>query len=518
MTRALGIIALLAVIGCDPPSRTPRWRGAGSSTPHAGGTLHLAVKDRVKTLDPSIAYDEVSFIAVHALHDTLVDYAPDSNELAPRLAERWEVAPDARTLRFWLRAGIAYADGTPILARDFARGLDRARTSPDSPFGSLLGDLESVHAPSDRELVVHLARPNVAFLYVLAMPFACPQRAGEAPASGPYMVAQWAPGERLVLVKNPHYWDPARGRIEHIELREQVPRDTQFMMFERGELDAIERLSHPDLLWVTAQPAWAPFVRTQSALNVYGARMNVRVKPFDDVRVRQALNYALNKAHTVKLLAGTAVPAHGMLPPGTLGRARELAPYPHDAAKARALLAEAGYPDGLDLDFMTIADEEAEKLAAAMHGDFAEVGVRVRVQLVSFATWVSMVGKPDGPAFSYGTWIADTADPSSFFDARFHSRAITDEYSTNDSFYANPEVDALLDSARAEADPTKRAELYAHVERILYADAPWIWNYHQQMVEVLQPYVRDYAPHPVWGRDFTRAWLDLDAGGERVPW
>lgn len=516
--RALWLVALLGVVACDPPSRTPRWRGAGNTTPRAGGTLHLAAKDRVKTLDPSIAYDEVSFIAVHALYDTLLDYAPGSTELVPRLAERWEVAPDGRTLRFWLRAGLAYADGTPIVARDFATSLDRARTSPDSPFGSLLADLDGVDTPSDRELVVRLARPNAAFLHVLAMPFACPQRTEGAPASGPYRVEQWDEGELLVLVKNPHHWDATRGRIERIELREQVPRDTQFMLFERGELDAVERLSHPDLLWVTAQPAWAPYVRKQSALNVYGMRMNVRVKPFDDRRVRQALNYALNKDHTVKLLAETAVASHGMLPPGVPGRARDLAPYPHDPAKARALLAEAGYPNGLDLDFMTIADEEAEKLAASMHGDFAEVGVRVRISLVSFATWVSVVGKPDGPAFSYGTWIADTADPSSFFDARFHSRAISDEYSTNDSFYANPEVDTLLDAARTETDPTKRADVYTSVERLLYADAPWIWNYHQQMVEVTQPYVRDYTPSPVWGRDYTHAWLDLDAGGERVPW
>ncbi|HVK87256.1 MAG TPA: ABC transporter substrate-binding protein [Kofleriaceae bacterium] len=542
MMRVWMVVAVLA-FACDPPDRGPRWRAAGNASPQPGGTLHLATKDTVKTLDPSIAYDEHSFLPVHAMFDTLVDYAPGSTELVPRLAERWEASSDGRTLRFWLRPGLVYADGTPIVAHDIITSLERALTTADSPFGPMLVELEGAQAvldgkaahlagalaPSERELVLHLVRPNAAFLHVLAMPFTTPQRAEHVRAagedlrrrplaSGPYQLAAWDEGQALVLVRNPHHADPARGRIERIELREQLSRETQFLMFERGELDAVERPSHPDLLWVTSQPAWAPYVKTQPGLNVYGARMNVRVRPFDDRRVRQALNYGLDKDHTVKLLAGTAVPAHGMLPPGVAGRDDALAAYPYDPDKARALLAEAGYPRGLDLDFVTIADEEAEKLAAAMHGDFAAIGVRLHVSVVSFSTWVSVVGKPDGPPLSFASWIADAPDPASFYDLRFHSRAISGDSSTNDSFYANPALDGVLDAARGEPDPAARAALYRRAERILYDDAPWIWNYHQAMVDVIQPYVRDYAPHPVWGRDYTGAWLDLDAHGERVSW
>jgi ABC-type transport system substrate-binding protein len=527
--RGAWLVVAAVLAACSPPDGAPRWRGAGNATPRDGGTLHLAIKDAVKTLDPAIAYDEYSFVAVHALFDTLVDYAPDSTALVPRLAERWEQSPDARTLTFHLRAGLAYADGTPIVARDIADSLARARALPDSPFGAMLGELTGVDVPSERELVVHLAHPDAAFIYVFAMPFTAPlpaayvRRTGAALrthplASGPYMLEAWDEGQRLVLVRNPHHLDPARGRIERIELRERVARDTQFLMFERGELDSAERLSHPDLLWVMAQPAWTPYVRARPALITYGVRMNVRVPPFDDRRVRQALNYAIDKDHLIKLVAGTAVPAHGMLPPGVAGRDDALAPYPHDPAKARALLAAAGHPDGLDLELVTIGDAEAENIATSIQGDLAEVGVRLRVSIVSFATWLTIVGKPDGPPLSYTSWIADAPDPASFFDLRFHSRAISAEASTNDSFYANPAVDALLDAARAEGDPATRTEDYRRVERLLYDDAPWIWGYHPMMVEVSQPYVRGFAPHPVWGRDFTSAWLDLDARGERVAW
>jgi peptide/nickel transport system substrate-binding protein len=204
-----------------------------------------------------------------------------------------------------------------------------------------------------------------------------------------------------------------------------------------------------------------------------------------------------------------------MLPPGTFGRDDALAPYPHDPAKARALLAEAGYGNGLVLDYLTIADEEAEKLAASMQADFAEVGVTLRISLVSFGAYASALGRPNGPPFTLGAWQGDFPDPTAFLDAKFHSRAIADENSSNDCFYANPELDRLLDDARAERDVAKRAELYRRADRILHEDAPWLWGYHQMITEVTQPYVRDYAPHPVWGRDFTHAWLDL-ASGERL--
>jgi ABC-type transport system substrate-binding protein len=251
-------------------------------------------------------------------------------------------------------------------------------------------------------------------------------------------------------------------------------------------------------------------------MNAYGSRFNVRVKPFDDRRVRQALNYALDKQHTVKLLNGAAVASHGLLPPGMFGRDDTIPPYPHDPAKARALLTEAGYPDGFDAEYLVMNDEEAEKLAGSLRDDLAEVGVRIHIVVESFTTYLTEIGSPDGAAFSKATWIGDYPDPENFLDVRFHSRMIAKQSSNNDTFYANPELDDLLDRARSETDVARRAELYRRAERVLYDDAPWIWDYHQQMTEVTQPYVLGYAPHPVWQRDYTSAWLDLGANGEPV--
>jgi ABC-type transport system substrate-binding protein len=322
----------------------------------------------------------------------------------------------------------------------------------------------------------------------------------------------------MVLERNPHYRDPARQRAERIVLLENVPRDVQFLMFERGELDTIDRPSAPDLMWISGRDDWKPYIQTQPQLTVFGLRMDVRKKPFDDRRVRQALNYALNKRYTVKLLAGTATPSHGMLPPALIGRDDTLEPYPYDPAKARALLAEAGYGSGLTLEYVTIPEDDAQKLTPSMIADFAAVGVTLKVSEVSWATYVTQVGKAEGGLpFSFAGWFGDFADPAAFLTAKFHSRAIATESSQNDSFYANPELDRVLDEASAAPDPELRAKLYRRADRIVHDDAPWVWNYHQLTIEVSQPYVRDFKLHPSWARDLTTAWLDLGPDGEPVP-
>ncbi|MBA2542609.1 MAG: ABC transporter substrate-binding protein [Deltaproteobacteria bacterium] len=532
-------LALIALIAACSPDRGPRWREAGATTPRAGGTLRIASQTAITTLDPAVAYDETSIAAIHMMVDGLVGYAVDSTAVEPRLAERWDISPDGLTYRFTLRAGLTYADGKRIVARDFERALERALAMKDSPYGSHLAGVAGAQAVlegkttdctgivtiDDRTLELRLTAPNAAMLYELAMPFAAPLteeslagaplRRGPLP-SGPYELVEWDEGRRIELVRRAHYHDPTRQRIERIVLLENVPRDLQFMMFERGELDAAERLTASDLRWIQQQPAWAPHLKTRALMNAFGSRMNVREKPFDDKRVRQAMNYAVDKQRIVKLLTGTAVSSHGVLAPGAFGRDDTIAPYPHDPAKARALLAEAGYPDGFSLDYMTLADEEAEKLAVSLKADLAAVGIDMSITQVTFSAFADAISKPTGPKFSIVTWVGDFPDPLSLLDPLFHSRYIAEENATNFSFFKNTELDGILDAARGETDLAKRAALYKRAERILYDEAPWIWGYHQLMTEVTHPYVRGYQPHPIWVRDYTPAWLDLGADGERV--
>lgn len=538
--RAVVLVALL--VACNPPDRGPRWKAAGGTSPRAGGTLRFASQDSIRTLDPAIAYDEVSMYPLQALFATLVGYGQQGLDLQPELAERWELVDDGTTYRFWLRPGITYSTGQPIVAADFELALERALTTADSPFGSMLTDVvgadevlagtlrdcPGIVAVSDRELVIRLRRPAPAFLYVLALKFASPQRADHLAASGsqlrsrplasgPYELASWNEGSRIVLRKNPRYWDNARGHLAQIEILENIASDTQFLMFERGELDAIAKMTAADHLWITSQPAWAPHVHQTIPMSSQGSRMSVGTKPFDDRRVRQALNYAISKDRQIKLLNGRAVAAHGLLPPGMLGRDDTLAPYPYDPAKARALLAEAGYPDGFAAVYTSITSPEVEMLALSIQSDLAAVGVKIEIETMSLNTYGIAIGKPGGPAFGFNAWVGDFPDPTNFLDAKFHSRSITAENSPNDARYSYPELDALLDAARTDLDPASRAATYRRAEKLLYDDAPWIWGLHGLSTEVTQPYVRGYVPSPLWMSDFTYSWLDVGPDGEPVP-
>jgi ABC-type transport system substrate-binding protein len=499
------------------------------------------VRDTIPTLDPTVAYDEISYFALRLLWEPLLDYAPGSAVLVGRLAERWEVTENATTFHFWLRADSRFSDGTPVVAADVKFALERALRTPDSPFSQWLGDVTGaseviankaphcagISTPNERELVIHLEHPNAGFLYTLAAPFTAPQRESHVAAvgadvrrtplgNGPYMLDRWSEGERFVVTRNPVYSGAQPAYPDEIEMLEGVARDTQFMMLEQGELDTAYRLAAPDLMWVKAQPRWRSYVKTSTMMNTQGFRFDVTQKPFDDVRVRRAFNYALDRAHVAKLLVGAALPAHGMLPPGVLGRDETLQPYPHDIAKARALLGEAGYGTGLEVELVTIADEDATKLAESFQADLAEVGVTMHISVVAFSVYLTALGKRGGPALAYAGWLGDSPDPTSFLDAKFASAAISDDASPNDSFYANPKLDGLLDAARTDGDSNNRIRLYNEAERVLADDPPWVWAYHEATNEVSQPYVKGMAPSPVWIRDFSTVWLDLDEHGERV--
>lgn len=552
---ALTAVALpLTTAGCGETYDGPRWQAAGQPGPRRGGALRFSTNQSVRSLDPAVLYDEVSFYPAQHLFDTLVGYPPATPpdpaapprppavKLVPQLAESWTISDDGLLLRFTLRPGLRFHDGQPIVAAHFKFAIERALSKADSPFGAFLGNVvgaaelqakkatecTGVRVPDERTLEISLQKRDAAFLYVLAMKFTTPQRpdhverAGDELrrqplASGPYMLASWQEGRRLVMVRNPHHWDKTRGWIDEITLLEQISRDVEFLMFERGELDTCYQPAAPDFLWLQQQPRWKPYVRRVGLMNVFGERMNVTRPPFDDVRVRRALNYAFNKRHIQRLLFGTATPAHGILPPGMPGRDEQLPPYPYDPARARALLAEAGYPDGFDVEYVTLPDDEPRKLAASLQADLAKIGVRVKIKVLSFAAYLSSVNTKDGPPFSFTSWAMDYPDPTSFIDLRFHSRNIADQGALNDSYFSDLTVDALIDRARAEPDAEERAAMYRRLERLLYDAVPWIWSYHRVAVEVVQPHVVGYAPHPVWLRDFTATWLDVGPDGRRVP-
>jgi ABC-type transport system substrate-binding protein len=531
--------------GGEPPTLPSPLAASGLPGPRRGGTLRFSINDDVRTLDPAIAYDEFSLYPEHLIFDGLLSYQPTSSghplEVGPGLAESWTISKDRRVYTFTLRAA-TYEDGRPIVAADFAnsfeRILDPKSNSPAKGFYQIIeGGVErragkadhirGVRVLDDRHLELTLAAPDESFLMVLAMVFIMPvpkawsdqqgARIRDRPlASGPFRLVEWKQGSRMVLERNPRYWDPKLPYIDRIELDLQVERDVAVLKFLRGEYDTVERLSSDKYVEFARSPEWQPYMRSTPGSTVYGEEMDVTRPPFNDRRVRQALNYALNKEDSLVLYNQRMIISHGPLPPTMPGYDPSMPYYPFDPPKARALLAEAGYPHGFDIDYYGLGDEISKKLALSMQADLAQAGVRVHLHQLTFPAYLSAVGRHE-LQFAYTAWVMDFPDPWNFLEVKFHTKSIAPVNSNNETGYSNPEVDRLIDAARVEPDRDRRLGLYHQAEQIIHDDCPWVWHYHTKVVEVVQPYVKNYAYHPVWLRDYRETWLDRPGTTQVAP-
>lgn len=531
-TRRLAAEALVlaALAGCSDAPLFPLPR----PEPSGGKALTFSVPEDLRSLDPAFMYDEVSNYAGNCLFDTLLGYdsalSADPTRLVPQLAEGYTVSGDGLRYRLRIRHSARFSDGQPVLAEDFAYALERV-LAPEvlSPGAQLyigilgaeeylLGKADHVRglrALDERTLEIELAHPDASFPMLLALKFATPLKKSSTDlqrvplGTGPFALDRWDAGQRLVFRRNRFYWSPHLPRVERVVMRLLVPRDVAALEFLRGELDLLDSPPTHEYLSFARASAWESYMFREPQLAAFNEMLNVSRAPFNDRRVRQAMNYALNKEDTVRLYNGRAVAAHGMLPPRVPGFDPERAPYPYDPARARQLLAEAGYPEGFEVTYTTHKEEMAERLAESIQADLAKVGIRVRIRLLSWPAFVTAIGRGE-PDFALSAWSMDYPDPRSLLETKLHSRMIG---SSNDSQYSNPALDRLLDQARGEQDPQRRRELYSQADHLAFEDCPYIWHYNLLRVELRQPYVKNYRPHPVWLRDLREVSLDAPGGG-----
>ena len=282
-------LALLALVvsACDKSPRGPRFRAAGATEPRRGGVLRYSLIDTVRSLDPAIGYDEYSINILHNLFDTLIGYQAATGpgtglELVPQLAESWTVSPDGTTYSFSLREGVTFSDGQPLVAGDVAYGLERVLAMSSSPFSQFLAgvkgsqaviDHEAEHATGirvldQRRLEIELSEADASFPYVLAMPFATPQKRSHVEAAGDnirrqplgtgaFRLVRWSEGDVIELARNERYWNPAIPYLDGLHMYEAVARDSGFLRFEAAELETVDRPSAPDFLFVAQSEAEA---------------------------------------------------------------------------------------------------------------------------------------------------------------------------------------------------------------------------------------------------------------------
>ncbi|MGO8837268.1 MAG: ABC transporter substrate-binding protein [Limisphaerales bacterium] len=514
---------------------TPASHGGetASITPRRGGVLHLAFPSDIRSLDPAIAFDSYSIPLVRLLFRGLLGY-DDATGLAVDQAKDWNISADGRTYTFHLRPDVRFANGRAVEAADYVFAFERILSpqtgSPGQTyFLDILGAREFVEgkapyvtglrAPDKTTLVIELKAPTFTFRYVLAMVFASPvprelvQQYGtdfqyHLIGSGPYRLAGWRRGISCRLQRNPYY-QGSDGFVDGVEIMIGCDDTVMTMMLERGELDQVPLASPAQATQFKRDPRLRSWLTRVDSPETDYLFMNTEMKPFDDVRVRRAVSYAIDQERLLKLAGGFGTVAYGVVPPSipwsNPGRPR----YEFDPGKARTLLREAGYPDGFKTELWCLADAPIYmRLAEGVQQDLRQVGIQAELRPANFTAFDAKVTtRHQAPCGIWG-WFQDYPDPSDFLDVLLNGERITDTECNNESFYNSPEVNRFLDAAAKSLDPNDRTRMFRQAENLVLQDAPWALLIHEQTLALYHPRVHGTDPHPVWLWRYERMWLD----------
>jgi peptide/nickel transport system substrate-binding protein/oligopeptide transport system substrate-binding protein len=479
-----------------------------------GGTYRRALANNPATLDPAFVSDIYSRTVVTQISEGLVQFDAHLNPI-PAIAEFWEASRDGRIWTFTLRQGVQFHHGREVTAQDFVYSFTRLLSpkalGPVTDFlRRIQGTEEFIEGKATKvqglkavdryTLQLVLKEPFAPSLTVLGLANAAvvPQeeverlgdRFAQAPVgAGPFKLVRWEPGKEIVLEANERYYE-GRPFLDTVVFKIGETFEQTFAQFLAGNLDeAIIPSGKTEE--VQNDPRYRRYqLLRRPTLGLLYIGFNTQTKPFDDKRVRQAFNYGVDKAAIVREITQMgSLPANGVLPPGMPGHDPDLQGYSYDPAKAKQLLAEAGYLNGAGfpvVQLWTVSKAESTKAELAAYQKYlAELGVKVDIHFVDeWTRYTEMLARGELQMFRYA-WYADFPDPDSFFFPLLHSAG-----QSNNMFYRNPRVDQLLGKAREEADYAERVKLYREAERIVMEDAPWITQHNHIFEYLYQPYVQ----------------------------
>jgi peptide/nickel transport system substrate-binding protein len=413
--------------------------------------------------------------------DALV--ALDENlQVRPALAESWKQESPTSWV-FTLRKGVKFHDGTPFNAAavkfNLERLLDPATKSRDA---NMLASLDTVEVVDQNTVRLKLKRPFAPLVRTLAYilgymvsPTAAKatslQDFGRAPvATGPYKLARWVAGDHILLVANKDYWRGA-PKIDEITWKFVPQSATRSALLRSGGADFVESLDGADLVSVQSDPNLVVTRIPLLSWNFVG--VNVKTKPFDNPKVRQAISHAIDADALVrKVLLGAGLAQNQLVPKGMLGHREGYKGYVYDRAQATRLLAEAGYPGGFETElwYATGYTSSVKELSEAVQGYLSAVGIRAKIVVNDLAAW-SIARREGRIPMIFMNWGSGTGDSDTSFYSPFHSLEQAPK-GANYTFYANPKVDDLVTRAR-EADDAQRNALYQEAQTLIMDDAPW---------------------------------------------
>lgn len=493
-----------------------------------GGTLVVGLRDRIMTLDPADYSHRETETVIRNMFDGLVTRTRD-NLVVLELAESAELI-DPTTWEFTIKKGVTFHNGEALTAEDVKFTFDRIITEgaiecPEphsSPRKGLTGPLESVEIVDDYTVRLHLSDPWPPALQMLVHEQIIPKdyyaEVGcegfrEHPVgAGPFKFVEGKLDEYIVMERFDDYYGGADdlapvgpAYLDRVIFK-IIPEDsTRIAALQAGEVDIIQKVPAHMIPLLAVDPNIE--VKTSAGTRPLWMEMNVTKSPFDDVRVRQALNYAVNKELLVeKLLGGLGVVLPGALSPFNNFADPTLEPYPYDPDKALELLGEAGYAPE-DISFVIDVTEGLKDRAEAVMGMLQALGIDVTVRV-----WDYAVAKPLLLACERMAWVGDWGDsafdPVGHMEAKWHTYIEGTGYGRgSSSCYSNPRVDELIEAGEVEPDVAKRHEIYDEAQQIIYEEVPAIFLFLPQEVEACLGKVQNWEPSPDSRVNLHDVWL-----------
>lgn len=479
-----------------------------------------------ESLDPGSTTDGESSRVTKQVLEGLLDFDKESFEVVPSLAHDWKVSEDGLTYTFYLEEGVTFHDGTEFNAEavkvNFERWSDPEHDYSFSDdgyvysmygtmFGGYKGDeghvIKEINVINDHEIEFVLNRPLGFFLQNMAMsyfaitsPAALEEfgsRINENPVgTGPFKFVSWSKDDSIVLEKFEDYRVEGQPKLDRVVFTVIPDNAARLIALRSGEIDIMDGLNPDDAAGVETDENLILHERAENNFGYVG--FNVEKEPFTNKTLRQAISYAIDReAIADALYAGYAVPAKNPLPPSYMGYNDEIEGYPYDVDKAKELLAEAGYADGLEIELWTMPVArpympDPETVAVIIQSNLADIGITAKIVREEWAPYLEKTMNGDHQMYMLG-WSGTNGDPDYFLSSLLHGSNVG---TSNREFYANPEVDKLLDAAKVAIDQDERAELYKQAQALIAEDAPMVPLVHSRPVLATTSQVKNYVPHP----------------------
>lgn len=462
------------------------------------------------TLDPANHRSRVTEGVILNMYDALLARTDDMR-IVPELAESWkQVSPTV--YEFHLRRGVKFHDGAEMTSEDVKYTFDRL-TKPNamggqtSPRKSLLGPLQDTEIVDRYTVRFVLSAPwpilpaYLPFQQVVSKAFTekvgTAGMATQADGTGPFKLVEWRRGDAIILERFADYYGgspelPPVGpaRVDRVIFKIIPEAASRVAALMAGEVDIVDELPHHAIRQLKANPRTK--VLATNGTRSFFLPLNNTKPPFDDVRVRQAVNHAINKKLIIdRILNGLAVPLDGIISPQSFGYAADVERYEYSPDKARKLLSEAGHPNGIDVAFDV--DGAFKDQAEAIAQMLGRSGIRAKIQLWERSAMADLWKKPqtNGRDMTFQSWGDGALDPVGIFVPVLHGGG-----RGNFSGYANPEVDRLLDAAESESDTAKRGKLYEDAQAIVAREAPLAFLWLPQDVYGASARLKGWQPSP----------------------